>query len=98
MTPTSAPVTQRVRAYFAPVDRTAAAPTLFDPAQLAAFPLDAPPAPWIDLGCISQFMRKSGTKYQPLLAGAPAIAVAQVRTEVDATVSFEFDAWGKLQS
>jgi hypothetical protein len=96
--PATAPITSRVRAYFAPVDRTAAAPTLFDPAQLGAFSLDAPPTPWIDLGAISQFVRKSGTKYQPLLAGAPAAAVAQTRTEVDATVAFEFDAWGKLQS
>ena len=98
MTPSTAPTTTRIRAYFAPVDRTAAAPTLFDPAQLATFPLDTPPTPWIDLGFISQFMRKSGTKIQPLLAGAPAAPIAQVRTEVDATVSFEFDAWGKLQA
>jgi hypothetical protein len=80
------------------VDRTAGAPTLFDPAQLGAFSLDTPPSPWIDLGFISQFVRKSGTKYTPLLAGAPAVAVAQVRSEVDAAVSFEFDAWGKLQA
>jgi hypothetical protein len=80
------------------VDRTTAAPTLFDPAQLATFPLDTPPAPWIDLGSISQFVRKSGTKVETLRAGAPAAPIAQVRTEVDATVSFEFDAWGKLQA
>lgn len=98
MTPSTAPTTTRIRAYFAPVDRTTATPTLFDPAQLAVFPLDTPPAPWIDLGFISQFVRKSGTKVQPLLAGAPATPIAQVRTEVDATVSFEFDAWGKLQA
>jgi hypothetical protein len=98
MTPSTAPVTQRVRAYFAPVDRTAGAPTLFDPAQLGSFPLESPPAPWLDLGFVSQFVRKSGTKYTPLLAGAPAVAVGQVRTEVEATVAFEFDAWGKLQA
>ena len=98
MTPSTAPTTTRVRAYFAPVDRTAATPTLFDPAQLATFPLDTPPAPWIDLGFISQFVRKSGTKVEPLRAGAPAAAIGQVRTEVDASVSFEFDAWGKLQA
>jgi hypothetical protein len=98
MTASTSPTTTHIRAYFAPVDRTAAAPTLFDPAQLGAFSLDAPPTPWIDLGAISQFVRKSGTKYQPLLAGAPAVAVSHARTEVDATVAFEFDAWGKLQS
>lgn len=98
MIASTAPTTTRVRAYFAPVDRTAAAPTLFDPAQLGSFPLDTPPAPWIDLGFISQFVRKSGTKVEPLRAGAPAASIAQVRTEIDATVSFEFDGWGKLQA
>jgi hypothetical protein len=98
MTPSTAPVHSRIRTYFAPVDRATSTPTLFDPAQLGGFPLDTPPAPWLDLGCIAKFVRVSSTKYQPLLAGAPAIAVAQVRTEVGASVSFEFDAWGKLQS
>jgi hypothetical protein len=98
MTPTTSPTANRIRAYFAPVDRTAAAPTLFDPAQLGSFPLDTPPAPWIDLGSIAKFVRTSGTKVEPLRAGAPAVAVSHVRTEIDATVSFEFDAWGKLQS
>jgi len=98
MTPSTAPITRCIRAYFGPVDRTAGLPTLFDPAQLGRFPLDAPPAPWVSLGSISKFVRISGTKVQPLLGGAPAMAVAQVRTEVDASVSFEFDAWGKLQA
>jgi hypothetical protein len=98
MTPSTAPVTRRVRAYFAPVNRAAAAPTFFDPAQLGRFPLQTPPAPWIDLGWIAKFVRKSGTKVDTLRAGAPAIAIAQVRTEVDATVSLEFETWGKLQS
>jgi len=92
-----APVTRRVRAYFAPVNRAAGAPTLFDPAQLGHFQLHSPPAPWIDLGWISKFVRKSGTKVAPLLAGAPASTSAQVRSEIDATLSLEFETWGKLQ-
>ncbi|MGP8259585.1 MAG: hypothetical protein ACLQM6_06480 [Acidobacteriaceae bacterium] len=32
-----------------------------------------------------------------LRAGAPAMTVGQVRTEVEATVSLEFETWGKLQ-
>ena len=91
------PITRRVRAYFAPVNRSAGVPTVFDAAQVGAFALDAPPVPWIDLGWISKFARKSSTKIDPLLAGAPAISVGQVRTEIDATVSFEFESWGKLQ-
>ncbi len=98
MTPSVAPISRRIRAYFAPVNRAAGIPTLFDPAQLGRFPLQTPPAPWIDLGWISKFVRKSGTKLDALRAGAPAVAVAQVRTEVEATVSLEFETWGKLQS
>ena len=93
-----APVTRRVRAYFAPVNRAAGAPTVFDPAQLGHFPLQTPPAPWVDLGWISTFVRKCGTKVEPLLAGAPAMTVGQVRSQVEATVSLEFEAWGRLQA
>ena len=92
-----APVTRRVRGYFAPVNRAASTPTLFDPAQLGHFPLHIPPSPWSDLGWISKFVRKSGTKVDPLRSGSPASASAQVRSEIEATVSLEFETWGKLQ-
>ncbi len=95
--PSVAPVTRRVRAYFAPVNRAAGQATIFDAAGIAGFNLNAPPAPWIDLGWCSAFARKSGTKNEPLNTGAPGIAVGQVRTEVDAQVSLEFESWGKLQ-
>ena len=91
------PVTRRVRAFFAPVDRVAAVPTLFDPAGLAAFEVDAPPAPWLDLGWCTGFARRSGTKVEALTAGAPGVVVGQVRSLVEATVSLEFASWGKLQ-
>ncbi len=91
------PLVDRVRAYFAPVVREAGVPTIFDPAQLGAFALDAPPAPWLDLGWVSGFSRKVETKVGALRAGAPAIVQTQVRTEVEATVSVEFESWGKLQ-
>lgn len=92
-----APVTRRVRAFFAPVDRVSGVPTLFDAAGMAAFDVDAPPPPWLDLGWCSGFVRKSGTKVSALTAGAPGVAISQVRTEIDASVSVEFDHWGKLQ-
>jgi len=92
-----APVTRRVRAYFAPVNRTAGQATIFDAAGIAGFNLDSPPAPWVDLGWCTGFTRKSGTKNEALTAGAPGIAVGQVRTEVEAQVSLEFESWGKLQ-
>ena len=92
-----APVGRRVRAYFAPVNRTAETPTIFDAAQSGGFVAGSPPAPWVDLGWCSGFARRCGTKIAPLLTGAPAIAQSQVRTEVEATVSLEFESWGKLQ-
>jgi hypothetical protein len=70
---------------------------VFDPAQVGRFALDTPPAPWVDLGWVSHFSRKAGTKVDALRAGAPAVTVAQVRSELEATVSLEFEVWGKLQ-
>jgi hypothetical protein len=92
-----APVTRRVRGYFAPVNRAAGVPTVFDAAQMGAFALDAPPAPWMDLGWCSKFARKSETKVGALTTGAPAVVQTQVRTQVEATVQLEFESWGKLQ-
>jgi hypothetical protein len=95
-----APVVSRVRAYFAPVARPAMETsgfTIFDPAQTGSFALDAPPAPWIDLGWIAGFARKCGTKIEAIRTGAPATTQMQVRTEIDATVSFSFESWRKIQ-
>lgn len=96
-----APVTRRVRAYFGPVNRVAGVPTTFDAAQAGRFGLDAPPTPWVDLGWCTGFVRRSGTGTKSgvmaVRAGAPAMVQSQVRTEVEATVSLEFESWGKLQ-
>jgi hypothetical protein len=95
--PLTPAITRRVRAYFAPVNRAAGAPSIFDPAQSGGFSLDEPPAPWLDLGWIDKFKRKSGTKVAALRGGAPGFPLSQVRTEIDSTVSMEFQSWGKLQ-
>lgn len=92
-----APVTRRVRAYFAPVDRSTGAPTVFDAAQMGGFDVDAPPAPWVDLGWCNGFTRKCETRVEAVRTGAPAMARAQVRTAIDAMVALEFESWGKLQ-
>ncbi|MDW5265707.1 MULTISPECIES: hypothetical protein [Acidobacteriaceae] len=92
-----APITRRVRAYLAPVNRTTGVPAVFDAAQMGSFALDAVPAPWIDLGWCSGFARKTATKIEALRTGAPAVVQTQVRSEVEATVSLEFESWGKLQ-
>ena len=97
VTETMSPVMGRVRAYFAPVNRGSEMPTIFDPAQSGGFALDAPPAPWVDLGWIDGFVRKCGTKVVALRSGAPATTQMQVRTEIEATVAFAFESWGKAQ-
>jgi hypothetical protein len=92
-----APVTRRVRAYFAPVNRAAQLPAVFDPAeQAASFSLDSPPAPWISLGWIQEFTRKSASKTAPVLTGIPAATLEQVRETVSAQVAFQFLSWTKL--
>lgn len=90
------PVTRRVRAYFAPVERETGAPTIFDPGKHGAFLLDQPPAPWLDLGWVDNFQRLSGTTTEALRAGQGAPA-GQFRSLLDARVEFDFREWGKLQ-
>jgi hypothetical protein len=91
-----APVARRVRGYFAPVNRAAQTPVLFDPAEQGGFSLDAPPAPWVSLGWIQEFTRKAGSKTSPVLAGIPAGTLEQVRETLQAQVSLQFLSWTKL--
>ena len=91
------PVSQRVHAYFAPVNRGTGTPALFDPGKYGAFALNSPPAPWIDLGWIDNFQRVSLTPNEPLRAGVRGAAAAQYRGILDARVEFDFREWGKLQ-
>jgi hypothetical protein len=91
-----APVARRVRGYFAPVNRAAQTPVLFDPAEQGGFSLDAPPAPWVSLGWIQGFTRKPSSKTSPVLTGIPAGTLQQVRETIEAQVSFEFLSWTKL--
>ncbi|HEU5352621.1 MAG TPA: hypothetical protein VFU55_13600 [Terracidiphilus sp.] len=94
--PAPSPVTRRVRAYFAPVNRAAQTPVLFDPSQQGAFALNAPPAPWLDLGWIQGFTRKPLVKSAPILTGIPSAPLEQVRENLEAQVSLQFLSWTKL--
>jgi hypothetical protein len=94
--PALPPAGRSVRAYFAPVDRVHRLPTLFDPSVNGRFATNAPPAPWIDLGWIENFSRKSTSKFGELITGSPGTTQFQVRETVDATVSLRFKAWSKL--
>lgn len=93
----TAPVSRRIRAFFAPVNRVTGQPTVFDAAQSGRFPLDTPPVPWVDLGWCTGFVRKAGTTVTALRTGAPAVVQSQVQTELEATVHLQFGSWGKLQ-
>ena len=95
--PLTPPIVRRIRAYYAPVNRIAGIPVIFDPAQSGSFNLDSPPPPWLDLGWLDMFERKAGTKVTPLRSGAPGLPLAQVRTEIDSLVYVNFLNWGKLQ-
>jgi hypothetical protein len=91
----AAPVTRRVRAFFAPVNRAAQAPVIFDPSP-GAFNLDSPPAPWISLGWIQGFSRSATGKSSAVMTGIPAAALEQMRQSLDAQISFQFMSWTKL--
>jgi hypothetical protein len=91
------PVTRRMRAYFAPVNRATETPTIFDPGKCGVFALDQPPAPWIDLGWIDHFQRFCAMVTEPVRAGLRGAPTAQFHGPLDARVEFEFREWGKLQ-
>jgi hypothetical protein len=91
------PIARQTRAYFAAVDRLNGPTAVFDPAQNAGFSLDAPPAPWIDLGWIENFQRTSTSQVESLPGGAAGAVTAQARVALGARVEFEFRDWGKLQ-
>jgi hypothetical protein len=91
------PVTRQMRAYFAPVNRTNETPTIFDPGVYGVFTLDAPPAPWVDLGWIENFERTYDTPTDVVRSGALALGAAQFRGPLEAHVTFDFRQWGKLQ-
>jgi len=94
---TMQPATRRVRAYFAPVDRTTETPAVFDPAGLGLFALDTPPAPWLDLGWVTNFQRWSRTSVDALRSGTRGAPAQSIRGTLQAEVEFTFREWGKLQ-
>lgn len=92
----AAPVTRRVRAYFAPVNRNAQTPVIFDPSQQGGFNLDSPPSPWVNLGFIQDFARKPTSKTAVVATGIPAAPQEQFRETLGAEVNFQFLSWTKL--
>jgi hypothetical protein len=78
------------------VNRAAQTPVLFDPVQQGRFSMDAPPVPWVSLGLIQDFTRKSASKTAPVMTGIPASTLEQVRETLAAEVSLQFLSWTKL--
>src|SRR5882762_9599549 len=91
------PVGRETRAYFAPVDRVSGNAAVFDPSKDAGFILDAPTAPWIDLGWVENFKRSTTSQIEALASGAANAVTAQARNSLGARIDFEFRDWGKLQ-
>ncbi len=91
------PVARAVRAYVAPVERPSGVFSPFDPAAQGQFDLDAPPAPWLDLGWVENFQRTAATKYDALRTGTSGTMTAQYRSQPEARVDFDLPSWGKLQ-
>jgi len=91
------PLSQGVRAYAAPVDRNSRVCVAFDPAAQGQFDLDTPPNPFLDLGWIQNFTRKSTTKYERMRNGPHGTVSAQYRSQPEALVEFDFESWGKVQ-
>lgn len=89
-------ITEGVRAYFAPVDRTYG--TALTLAQVPLdFDLDSPPSPWIDLGGVRNFSRSATSNLQAIRTGPNGVTRVQYRTACDAKLKLEFTDWGKLQ-
>ena len=83
------PITRQTRAYFAPVDRVNGPTAIFDPSKDNGFQLDAPPAPWIDLGWIENFQRTTTSQITALIAGTAGAVAAQARHALGARIDFE---------
>ena len=72
------------------MNRVTQTPVLFDPSEQGRFSFDTPPAPWMSLGWMQDFVRKPASKSTPLMTGIPAAPLEQVRETLEAEVSFSF--------
>lgn len=93
----TSPITEKVRVFFAPIDRISHAPIGFDAALQGRFALNSPPTGWMDGGDVFSLDRRSETKILPLACGTPAMARDQVRQHAGATVGWVSQAWHKIQ-
>ena len=85
-----------MQAYFAPVDRTDALTTPFDPGSMGRFNLNDPPAGWFAAGAVQNFKRTPQSTLTQVFSGAPAVAKVQTRTAVGEEVQCVFTAWTRM--
>src|SRR5207302_860062 len=93
---------ERVRAYFAVVERATSSPTIFDAARDGAFSLDTPPTGWLNAGWVSNFTRGAGSASAAVIGDAHNDFAAQLAQSgatptTDTRVALDFRYWGKLQ-
>ncbi len=91
------PLGEGVRVYVAPIDRNSGFSVPFDPSAQGQFDPDVPPLPFLDLGWVQNFQRKSITKYEVFRNGVHATVSSQYRSQPEAQVEFDFQSWGKIQ-
>ncbi len=84
----------KMRAYFAPVNAQSPAP--FDSSLLNAWQIDAPPAPWVDLGRLATFTRFSDSQTLNVESGSPATVQLQAKQSIGARVRCRFERWNRL--
>ncbi len=83
------------RAYFAPVDRASGTATKLDAPQV--FDVEAPPAPWTEVGWIRNLKRSSAVELESVATGTAGVPSLRFRKRCEARVEFDFCEWGKLQ-
>lgn len=89
------PVSGGIRAFFAPVDRMAQTPAIFDPST--NFDSEHPCSPWVDLGWVENVKRSATTTLSAVRTGQSGLARVQFRKLAEARLSLDFREWGKLQ-
>ncbi len=92
------PVMRQMRAYFAPVNRTTEAPTIFDPAAKRSVRARFPSQPVAGSGLDRKFraLLRHADRTGAVGSRTPW-PVAQFRGPLEARVEFDFREWGKLQ-
>lgn len=89
-------IAHSVRAWFAPVDRTAGLPVPFDPASMGRFDMTTPPAGWWSGGAVLHLKRTAASTVTPVWSGAPGTVKTQVLSAAGEDVEFTLPGWSRI--